>query len=226
MSKTLFVTCAALSQDVKAVIGKYSWDADVQAVNAKLHLNPTKIPAMVDRRLEKSNSHYEKRIVVYGHCGAFGLDKVLDKHNVPRPLGPHCYEMYGGETFATLMKEEPGSYFLTDFLVRTWDTLVNRTLKLDRYPKLKKSMFSQYRRMVYLSQQKDDALIQKAHEIAEWLELPLVIRHVGLGDLEKRLVAIMTDNEQPIGSMTLDGYNLPYPTIANGEHLADSVSEI
>jgi hypothetical protein len=225
MSKTLFITCAALSQDVKTIIEKNNWDADVQAINASLHLNPTQIPAIVDQYLEKNSHDYEKQIVVYGHCGAFGLDEVLEKHNTTRTLGPHCYEMYGSETFTALIKEEPGSYFLTDFLVRTWDTLVIRTLKLDQYPKLKKPMFSQYRRMVYLSQQKDDALIQKAHEIAEWLELPLVIRHVGLGDLEKRLAAIMTGNKQPISAMTLDGYSLPYPTLANGERLAGSVSE-
>ena len=50
-------------------------------------------------------------------------------------------------------------------------------------------------------------------EDAEWLNLPLTVEHVGYGDLERRLVAIMEGREQPIASMTLDGYSpAAYPT--------------
>ncbi len=41
--------------------------------------------------------------------------------------GAHCYEVYGAE-------HEPATYFLTDFLVRSFDNVVWRGLGLDRYP--------------------------------------------------------------------------------------------
>ena len=212
MAKTVFITCAALGREVKAIIKKHGWDADFQAIDAKLHLHPPLIGKAVEERLEKTDGEYERRVVVYGHCGAFDLDGIIEKHGAIRPLGPHCYEMYGTNDFVQAMKEEAGSYFLTDFLVRTWDTLVVKGLKLDKHPKLKPLMFHQYKRIVYFSQDEDKKLIAKAHEIAEWMELPLTIKSVGYGDLERRLVAIMEGEDQPISAMTHDGYSMPYPT--------------
>lgn len=213
MAKTLFITCAALGREVKAIIKKHGWDADFQAIDAKLHLYPQKIGPAVEERLDRTEGQYQRRVVVYGHCGAFDLDDLLKKRGAVRPLGPHCYEMYGGEHFARALADEPGTYILTDFLVRAWDVLVTRGLQIDEHPKLKGVMFRHYRRLIYFSQAQDEQLIAKAHEIAEWLNLPLTIQHVGYGDLERRLVAIMEGREQPVAGMTHDGYShTAYPT--------------
>lgn len=212
VAKTVFITCAALGREVKAIIKKHGWDVDFQAINAKLHLHPPRIGQAVEERLEQADGVYERKVVVYGHCGAFDLDGILERHGVARPLGPHCYEMYGGDEFDRTVKEEPGSYILTDFLIRAWDTLVVKELKLDIHPKLKPMLFRNYKRLVYFSQEENEELIAKAHDIADWLELPLSIKHVGYGDLERRLVAIMGDQEQPISAATHDGYSMIYPT--------------
>ncbi len=212
MARTIFITCAALGREVKKIIKKQGWDADFQAVDAKLHLHPHLIGRAVEERLQQTSGEYERRVVVYGHCGAFDLDGILEKHGAVRPLGPHCYEMYGADQFVQALQEEPGTYLLTDFLVRSWDTLVVKGLKLDTHPKLIPLMFQQYKRMVYFSQEKDEKLVTKAQEIADWLDLPLVVKQVGYGDLERRLVAIMQNSEQPVSEMTHDGYSMPYPT--------------
>lgn len=218
---TLFIACAALGREVKAIVKKHAWRADVQSINAAYHLNPKRIEAAVEQRLTQTVGRYERRVVVYGHCGAFNLDAILQKHGAVRPLGPHCYEMYGGERFAEVLREEPGTYILTDFLIRAWDKLVVRGLKIDQHPKLKDLLFREYRRLVYFSQEEDEGLIAKAHEIAAWLGLPLQIEHVGFGDLEWRLVAIMNGREQPTSAMTHDGYcpTCPYappdPSVAS-----------
>ena len=58
------------------------------------------------------------RILVVG-AGAIGgyfggrLDAVLERYNVPRIAGPHCYEMYGGAAFDAQMERDPGAFFLT-----------------------------------------------------------------------------------------------------------------
>ncbi|RMF81117.1 MAG: DUF1638 domain-containing protein [Chloroflexi bacterium] len=213
MGKTLFIACAALGREVRTIIKKHGWDADFQAIDAKLHVTPSKIGAAVEARLQATDDDaYERRVVVYGHCGAFDLDGILEQYDAVRPLGPHCYEMYGGADFAETLKEEPGTYILTDFLIRAWDSLVVQGLKIDQHPKLKDLLFKHYKQLVYYSQEEDSALVDKAHEIAEWLDLKLIVKHVGYGDLERRLVAIMEDREQPVTAMTHDGYSaMSYP---------------
>jgi hypothetical protein len=212
MAETVIIACAALGREVKAIIKKHGWDADFQAIDAKLHLHPQLIGSAVEKRLQSVDGQYARKVVVYGHCGAFDLDEILERHGAVRPLGPHCYEMYGSEEFARALNEEAGSYLLTDFLVRAWDSLVIKGLKLDKHPKLKPLMFHHYRRVVYFSQEEDEKLVAKAQEIAELMELPLTVKHVGYGDLEGRLAAIMAGEEQPVASMTHDGYSMPYPT--------------
>lgn len=51
MASTLFIACAALGREVKAMIKKHGWDAEFEAINAKLHLEPSKIGPAVEARL-------------------------------------------------------------------------------------------------------------------------------------------------------------------------------
>ena len=87
--RTVFITCAALGREVRAIIAKHGWDADFQAIDAKLHLYPPKIAEAVEERLDRTEGRYDRRIVVYGHCGAFTLDALLERRGAVRPLGPH-----------------------------------------------------------------------------------------------------------------------------------------
>lgn len=131
-------------------------------------------------------------MVAYGDCGTGGqLDRLLEIEGVERIQGPHCYEIYGEALFEELMAKEPGTFFLTDFLVSQFDSLVIRELGLDRYPALRDDYFGNYTRLVYLVQQDDPKLTEAARRAAERLNLPLEIRAVGYGALESRLVQLM-----------------------------------
>jgi hypothetical protein len=99
--------------------------------------------------------------------------------------------MYGGATFDALMDEQPGTFFLTDFLVRGFEGTVWKGLGLDRFPELKQTYFANYTRLVYLVQQDDPTLLEKAATIAGALGLPLELRRTGYGQLEARLVELM-----------------------------------
>src|SRR5690606_25918503 len=105
--------------------------------------------------------------------------------------GPHCYEMYGGAAFHEIMEETPGTFFLTDFLVRGFEGTIVKGLGLDRYPELRETYFANYSRLVYLVQNEEPALLEKARAIADRLGLPLEIRRTGYNLLEERLVALM-----------------------------------
>ena len=57
-----------------------------------------------------------------------------------------------GDEVREALAEEPGTYFLTDFLARTFERTVVRELGLDRYPELRDDYFGSYRRVVWLAQ--------------------------------------------------------------------------
>jgi hypothetical protein len=190
--KTALVICGALAREVLDIVASHGWDVDVHGVPALDHMFPHRIAPHVEAKFQALRDQYERVIVVYGDCGSAGaLDEVLERHGLERLEGPHCYEMYGGALFEQLMAEEPGTFFLTDFLVRGFHGLVVKGLGLDRHPQLKDDYFGNYRRLVYLVQKPDPVLLQKAEAVASYMNLPLEIHHTGYGPFEDRLVALM-----------------------------------
>jgi len=193
LMSTGLIICGALAHEVLALIERYGWDAEVLGVPALDHNYPERIAPDVEKQIEAWQSVYNRLIVVFGDCGSRGaLDALLQRYpDIDRIAGPHCYEMYGGDTFHELMDEEPGTFFLTDFLLRGFEGLFVREMGLDRFPQLRDDYFRNYRRMVYLVQKPDPELIEKAQQVADRFGLALEIRHTGYGMLETRLAALM-----------------------------------
>lgn len=196
------IICGALGKEVKALIKKYNWDAEMIGVKAIDHVFPHKIAPDVEERITAARDRYEHLIVVYGDCGSKGaLDRMLAKYpDIKRIDGPHCYEFYAGELFDEILAEEPGTYILTDFMVRTFNGLILKSMGLDKFPGLKKEYFRNYKRLMYLVQIENPEYIKKAEKISEYLELPLEIKYTGLGLLEERLAAMMEDFENVQGA--------------------------
>jgi hypothetical protein len=192
MPNTAFIACGALAREVIAIRDKHDWQADVLGVPALLHNWPERIPPAVQKRIRELREQYDRLIVVYGDCGTAGvLDKMLFEEGIERVAGPHCYEMYADGTFAEMMAEAPGTYFLTDYLAQSFDHLVIEGMGLDRHPELKSDYFRHYTQVVYLAQRDDPELLKKAQWAADYLQLPLEVRPAGYGALESRLVALM-----------------------------------
>jgi uncharacterized protein DUF1638 len=190
--KIALILCGALAREVNAIARRHGWEVALFGVAAQDHMLPMRIAPHVERRLRELIPRFERVVVVYGDCGTSGqLDTLLSRYNVPRIAGPHCYEMYAGAAFEADMAEEPGTFFLTDFLVRGFEGTILKGLGLDRFPELKGIYFANYHRLVYLVQQEDAALLAKAQVIATRLGLPLELRRTGYGQLEQRLAALM-----------------------------------
>ncbi len=186
--KTALIACGALAREVLALREKHGWQADVLALPSLLHNEPERIPGAVQKRIRQAKEQYERVIVVYGDCGTGGLlDRLLEKEGVSRVAGPHCYEMYADGTFESLMAEAPGTYFLTDYLVQSFDHLVLEGLGIVKHPELRDDYFHNYTRAVYLAQREDPALVARAKWAADSLGLPLEVRKTGYGKLETRL---------------------------------------
>ncbi len=190
--KTALIACGALAREVLSLVAGHGWEADVLGVPSLLHNEPDRIPPAVLKRIREARKLYGRVIVVYGDCGTGGqLDRALQAEGVERIAGPHCYEMYADGLFHKLMEENPGTYFLTDYLVQSFDHLVIEGMGLDRHPELRQEYFRNYSRVVYLAQRDDPALRERAAWAAHALGLPLEIRQVGYGALETRLAELM-----------------------------------
>ncbi len=183
------ITCGALGKEVVSLIKEHEWDAEVIGLPAINHTFPERIAPHVEEKINAHRDDYRGLVVVYGECGSKGeLDRVLHKYpDIERLQGPHCYEMYAGDDYHHLLEEEPGTFFLTDFMVRTFQGLIIKSMGLDRYPELKEDYFRNYHRVVYLAQQPSQELRQKANHIADYLDLPLHIQRTGFGALQDRL---------------------------------------
>lgn len=190
---TGFIICGALGREVLDIIRKQGWDAEVMGVPALDHNYPDRIAPDVEKQIAANREKYERLIVVFGDCGSRGaLDALLARFpDIERIDGPHCYEMYGGQTFHDLMEEELGTFFLTDFLLRGFEGLFIKEMGLDRFPQLRDDYFAHYKRVVYLAQNPTPELLKKAQEVADYLKLALEVRVTGYGLLEERLVEMM-----------------------------------
>lgn len=188
MNDTALIVCGALAREVLALKNAHGWQVDILGVPSLLHNDPRRISPAVMARINESRSKYQRIFVVYGDCGTSGeLDKILADEGVQRVSGPHCYEMFADGSFQSIIDEEPGTFFLTDYLVRSFDHLVIEGLGIDRNPGLRDDYFKNYTRMVYLVQKEDPELLERAKWAAEKLNLPLIIKQSGYGSLETRL---------------------------------------
>jgi len=188
----LVIACGALAHEITALRRANAWDElDVRCLPAELHNRPEKIPAAVRALIRSSRDRYRSIFVAYGDCGTGGLlDEVLREEGVERIPGAHCYEFFAtGPVFAALAEAEPGSFYLTDFLLRHFERLVIRGLGLDRHPELFPLYFGNYRKLVYLAQAPDADSQEQARAIAVRMDLEFDYRRTGYGTLETALVS-------------------------------------
>ena len=188
--RVLVIACGALAREITALRRANAWPhLDVQCLPADLHNHPRRIPGAVRDKIRASRGRYASIFVAYGDCGTGGeLDAVLSEEGVERIPGAHCYEFFtGGETFAALADEEPGTFYVTDFLLRHFDRLVIRGLGLDHHPELIAQYFGNYRRLIYLAQIDAPERLVAARAAADRLGLPFAHRVTGYGGLEGSL---------------------------------------
>ncbi len=194
----LVIACGALARELVGLIQANGWaQVKVTCLPARLHNRPERIPQAVRECIRTSRAAFQRIFVAYGDCGTGGqLDRVLQEEGAQRLPGAHCYEFLAGSSeFTQLADAEPGTFYLTDFLARHFDRLVMRGLGLDRHPELLPLYFGNYRRLVYLAQQRNTDLIRRAQLAAERLNLPLEIIHTGLAPLAQALQPLAIGSE-------------------------------
>jgi hypothetical protein len=196
--RVLIVGCGALARELVALTRDLP-NVDITCLPATLHNRPGGIPAAVRERIRRRRRGYDRIFVAYADCGTGGLlDPVIAAEGVERLAGAHCYEFYSGAAdFERLTAEEPATFFLTDFLARNFDRLVIRGLGLDRHPELRDQYFGNYRRLVYLAQVDDPALVTAARRAARRLGLRFEHRRTGYGELATTIGAVAAGRPAP-----------------------------
>jgi hypothetical protein len=198
------ISCGALAADVRRIARRRGWQIEVHPISALLHNRPERIAPAIDREIRELRERHDVLAVAYGDCGSYGaLDAVLAPAGVRRLAGQHCYDVFAHELVREALREEPGTYFLTDFLARTFERTVVRELGLDCYPELREDYFRNYTRVLWLAQRPTAATRAAAARAAARIGLPMQERAVGSDGLERQLERlVMGPPRQPWGRST------------------------
>ena len=192
-SRVGVVACGALALHVRAIAARRGWPIDIHPLPPALHNRPERIAPAVERELSRLGARYDRLAVAFADCGTRGqLDEVIVGTGSARLRGDTCYDVLALDEVRDALAEQPGTYFLTDFLVRTFERSVIRPLGLDRHPELRDAYFGHYTRVVWLSQRPTPSLRAAAAAAAVRLRLPLEEREVGDAGLERQLETLVS----------------------------------
>ena len=171
------------------------WPVAVRSLPAVLHNRPQKIIILAERSVVRALDAGRTVALAYADCGTYGaLDELCARYRLRRLPGMHCYDVFAGASrLAAMFDAEPGTYVLTDFLLRGFDRLVVAELGLDRYPELWPDYFGHYKRLVWLTQQPTQALAAEAERVAELFGLPLTRVDTGVSQLEQALAVLVAE---------------------------------
>lgn len=185
-ARVLIIACGALAREIVDLTRLNGWDnIAITCLPAKLHNTPQLIPDLLRAKIQEHKADYEGIFVAYADCGTGGLlDRVCDEEGATRIAGPHCYSFFaGGEAFEEISEAELGTFYLTDYLARHFETLILEGMGIRKHPQLRDMLFSNYTRLLYLAQTDDPALDARAEKAAEALGLRYERRRTGYGEL-------------------------------------------
>jgi hypothetical protein len=187
------IACGALSKHLRDIAARRGWPVAVRSLPAVLHNRPRKIVIEAERALASALASGHTVALAYADCGSYGaLDELCARYGVRRLPGAHCYDVFAGPSpVAAIFEAEPGTYVLTDFLLRSFDRSVLAGLGLDRHPELWDDYFGHYRRLVWLAQEPSPALAAEAERVAAMFGLPLTRIDTGTARLELALAALV-----------------------------------
>ncbi|MBU6263461.1 MAG: DUF1638 domain-containing protein [Actinomycetales bacterium] len=185
------VACGAIATHISNIASRENFDVTIYPLPPLLHNHPEKIAGEVDAKIEEIKDKYSKIAVAYADCGSYGaLDKVLEKHGISRLGGDHCYDVFAGRQ-KVMELTTTGTYFFTDYLVKSFHRSVVVELGLDRHPELIDDYFKNYSKVVWLAQNPTEELKVAAQAAADLMKLPLEIDLVGESGLLDELKRLL-----------------------------------
>jgi hypothetical protein len=187
------IACGAIARHVDDVARRRGWSLVIHPLPPLLHNAPKEIAGAVEAEILALQGDSARIIVAYADCGTYGaLDAIIERHGVGRLRGEHCYDVFAGASeIASLLAEQPGTYFFTDYLVKSFRRSVVIELGLDRHPELRDDYFRHYTRVLWLAQEPTADLQTAAVDAADLMGLPLDVLQVGDLGLEAQLEILL-----------------------------------
>ena len=185
------IACGALAGPIRDLAERRGWELPVHSLPASLHNSPREIAPAAERLAAELMAGGARVVLAYADCGSYGaLDELCERLGLARLPGLHCYDVFAGpERIKAAFETEPGTYLLTDFLVRSFAHSVLVPLGLDRHPELWTDYFGHYRRLIWLTQSepRNAGLAAQAEAVRARFGLPMTIVETGTGRLEREL---------------------------------------
>jgi hypothetical protein len=196
------IACGALSGHIREIAARRGWPVELHSLPSLLHNHPERIAPAAERLARDLQARGLRVALGYADCGSYGaLDELCARLNLRRLPGLHCYDVLAGAgRLRAMFEREPGTYLLTDFLVRSFRRSVLAELGLDAHPELWPDYFGHYRRLVWLAQDRDGALDAEAAVIASMFGLPLTVIDVGTAGLERELALLLAPSPGESGA--------------------------
>ena len=187
------IACGAIATHISHITSSHGLDVTIYPLPPLLHNQPAKIAGEVEKTYLEIKDKHSKCAVAYADCGTYGaLDTVIEKLGLKRLGGNHCYDIFAGkEKIAALMESDAGTYFLTDFLVKSFHRSVIVELGLDKRPDLCDDYFKHYNKMIWLAQNPTAELTTMAQAAADLIGLTLEIDVVGEGSLKEQILELL-----------------------------------
>ena len=191
------IACGALGGPIREIVERRGWAVELHFLPSLLHNRPERITPAAEEIAQAAQARGLRVALAYADCGTYGaLDEVCARLGLRRLAGLHCYDVFAGASqVRALFDAEPGTYVLTDFLVRGFQRSVVAELGLDRHPELWADYFGHYRRVVWLAQDRTADLEEAATEVAATLRLPLTVIDTGTGGLERELERLVAGGD-------------------------------
>ena len=187
------IACGAIATHISHITSSNGLDVTIYPLPPLLHNQPAKIAGEVEKTYLEIKDKHSRCAVAYADCGTYGaLDTVIEKLGLKRLGGNHCYDIFAGkEKIAALMESDAGTYFLTDFLVKSFHRSVIVELGLDKRPDLRDDYFKHYNKMIWLAQNPTSELTVMAQAAADLIGLTLEIDVVGEGSLKEQILELL-----------------------------------
>jgi len=188
------IACGALGGHLREIAARRGWDVQIHCLPSMLHNSPREIAPAADRLAASLEREGWRVVLAYADCGTYGeLDLLCDRRGLARLPGLHCYDVLAGpDRIRAALEAEPGTYLLTDFLIRSFRYSVLVPLGLDRHPELWPDYFGHYRRVVWLAQSPSPEVADEAEAVAAMFGLPLTVLDVGTARLERALESLLS----------------------------------
>lgn len=188
---TAIIACGAIATHIANLATRENFDLTIYPLPPLLHNHPEQIAGAVENKLSEIKDKHQKIAVAYADCGTYGaLDQVIEKHGLPRLGGDHCYDVFAGKKRVFELTTS-GTYFFTDYLVKSFHRSVVVELGLDRHPELIDDYFKNYKKVVWLAQNPTEELKIAAQAAADLMKLPLEIEIVGESGLLNELKRLL-----------------------------------